>query len=205
MNDFLDNTNDFLKNSTAGKLLFYVAIIVVAVYFSFFSANNSNNLSDTSKEIVLPSTYSYTITVSMDDKIVTYTGTKDKLEDEFVKTVGEDSIQYRILDSDTIYRREDEDYILTNLDEIYDVLPYTYLNIDSINNYLNLSHKEEEEYRTYIKDIVLNSQNEEYVSIKTEDNKFIVDYSSLLKELNYDVQKCFVTFEYKEGKDNYEE
>lgn len=204
MNDFLDNTNDFLKNSSVGKLLFYIAIIGVAVYFSFFNTNNSNNLTDDSK-INLPSVYSYVMTVSKDDDVVTYNGTKDNLENDFVKTVGEENIQYRILDDDTIYRKEDEDYVLTNLDEIYDILPYSYLNIDSINNYLSLSHFEEEEYRTYIKDIVLNSQNEEYISIKKEDGKFIIDYSSLLKELNYDIQKCLVTFEYKEGRDNYGE
>ena len=86
--------------------------------------------------------------------------------------------------SNKYYIENNDNYILTNINKVYDIIDYEYLDIDNINNYLNNATLENGIYKVYLKDIILNNTSDKYITIKLLDNSVEIDYTYLLNTLN---------------------
>ena len=86
--------------------------------------------------------------------------------------------------SNKYYIENNDNYILTNINKVYDIIDYEYLDIDNINNYLNNATLENNIYKVYLKDIILNNTSDKYITIKLLDNSVEIDYTYLLNTLN---------------------
>ena len=91
-----------------------------------------------------------------------------------------------------VYKNNNDKYILTNINKVYDIIDYEYLDIDNINNYLNNATLENDIYKVYLKDIILNNTSNKYITIKLLDNSVEIDYTYLLNILNNSNYDTFI-------------
>lgn len=94
--------------------------------------------------------------------------------------------------SNKYYIENNDNYILTNINKVYDIIDYEYLDIDNINNYLNNATLENDIYKVYLKDIILNNTSDKYITIKLLDNSVEIDYTYLLNILNNSNYDTFI-------------
>ena len=94
--------------------------------------------------------------------------------------------------SNKYYVENNGNYILTNINKVYDIIDYEYLDIDNINNYLNNATLENNIYKVYLKDIILNNTSDKYITIKLLDNSVEIDYTYLLNTLNNSNYDTFI-------------
>lgn len=94
--------------------------------------------------------------------------------------------------SNKYYVENNGNYILTNINKVYDIIDYEYLDIDNINNYLNNATLENNIYKVYLKDIILNNTSDKYITIKLLDNSVEIDYTYLLNILNNSNYDTFI-------------
>ena len=94
--------------------------------------------------------------------------------------------------SNKYYVENNDKYILTNINKVYDIIDYEYLDIDNINNYLNNATLENDIYKVYLKDIILNNTSDKYITIKLLDNSVEIDYTYLLNILNNSNYDTFI-------------
>ena len=97
------------------------------------------------------------------------------------------------------YQLEDDTYILTTKDNIYDVINENYLNLSSINKYLEKSQNNNNQYLVYLKDIILGESSEDYFVILINNNKISIDYTPLMKHFNNSLKKFNVDITIIEG------
>ena len=109
---------------------------------------------------------------------------------------------------DYYYKKNEEDYILSPKDEIYDLISSNYIELNNLLEYINeasLDHvtnyssgKKESVYNLYLKDIILNNKTEDTVTINiTEENEILsinVDYTNLIKESDNTIKECKVNY-----------
>ena len=138
-----------VKLSGYGIFIFVVIFIIVFGQGSNSISNNDldNNIDKYKKNDIMFSkpdvnnfTYEIEIITEKDDlleKIYYYGRVLDTYE-ELIKKIGEKEYNYRIID-DKYYVLNNNNYILTINEDVYDILDYSYLNIDNINNYLSYS------------------------------------------------------------------
>ena len=173
-----------------------------------YDSNNLNN--DVSKEEVNAivfnkpevNNYAYEIEIftktnDIESKYYYYGKVLDAYE-ELVKTVDKKNYSYRIKDN-KYYVYNNDKYILTTEKDVYDILDYDYLNVDNINNYLSVSKLVNNEYRVYLKDIILENTSEDYISIIMNKTSIKIDYTKLINILeNKEYNSYVVNIEYKE-------
>ena len=197
MEDFIKKWKEDKKYQAKIKLILYgVFIILVVLYASTLNTNTPKEDKkeiDTPKEetttsiINFPSTYSFNITINLDDEIYEYYG--DKLEDvTFITKVGEPNTKYTYRNNE--YYLYGTETIVTEK-EVYDVIDRKYLDIDNINKYLNKANKYGEEYYVYLKDIIEDDDSDEYITITLGIDNINIDYTLLMKKLNGN-NKCTV-------------
>ena len=63
------------------------------------------------------------------------------------------------------------------------------MKLETINEYLKKSTKENNQYIIYLKDMILDSSSNEYISIILDENKINVDYTSLMKKFDNEFEK----------------
>ena len=88
--------------------------------------------------------------------------------------------------------------ILTTKDIIYDIVCPNCFDINSINEYLNKGIKENNNYKIYLKDIILAEKGDEYITITTDNNQIYADYTSLLQVFNNQIVKYTVNIKIEE-------
>ena len=86
-------------------------------------------------------------------------------------------------------------YVKTTKDEVYDIVNYNYINLESINTYLNKATNNNDQYLVYLKDIILGNNSEEYFVILVNNNKINIDYTPLMQEFNENIFKYTVDIE----------
>ena len=90
------------------------------------------------------------------------------------------------------YYLEDNDlYIKTTRDEVYDIVNYNYLNLANINTYLEKAEKHNNQFLIYLKDIILDNNSDNYFVIIINNNHINIDYTPLMKEFS-NIQKYLV-------------
>ena len=122
---------------------------------------------------------------------ITYNYSNNNNELLITKTNNDIVTNYKYI-SNKYYVENNDNYILTNINKVYDIIDYEYLDIDNINNYLNNATLENNIYKVYLKDIILNNTSDKYITIKLLDNSVEIDYTYLLNTLNNSNYDTFI-------------
>lgn len=122
---------------------------------------------------------------------ITYKYSSNNNELLITKTNNDIVTNYKYI-SNKYYVENNDKYILTNINKVYDIIDYEYLDIDNINNYLNHATLENDIYKVYLKDIILNNTSDKYITIKLLDNSVEIDYTYLLNILNNSNYDTFI-------------
>ena len=122
---------------------------------------------------------------------ITYKYSNNNNELLITKTNNDTVTNYKYI-SNKYYIENNDNYILTNINKVYDIIDYEYLDIDNINNYLNNATLENGIYKVYLKDIILNNTSDKYITIKLLDNNVEIDYTYLLNTLNNSNYDTFI-------------
>ena len=197
MDNFIKKWKSDKKYQAKIKLILYgIFIILVALYASTLNTNiPKEDKKENNKEeidtlvIAIPKEYHYNITIDLDDKVYKYYG--DKTRDNKTITKEADTVTNYIYQNDNYYIDDNGTYVITTREEVYDILSYNYLDINNINNYLKKSTKRDNQYLVYLKDIILDNDTDEYITIEVNDNNISIDYTSLMNKIN-NSERCLV-------------
>ena len=191
--------------------------VVIATTIAFVSrttiksdetSQNSNQVNenvdyDDISNIYIPEKYNYIINIEINEQKYQYNGQKDKQSENITKIVSEIKTDYKY-EAEQYYKYIDEEYILTTKEDVYDVVNYNYLQLETINEYLLKSENSHERYLVYLKDIILGNNTDEYITIEIAKDKLTkkqninVDYTLLDKNFNTYIEKYYIQIEIEE-------
>lgn len=212
MNDFIKKWNSDKKFKAAIKLLLYFLFFIVVAIYAVLSNKNASQI-DTEKNIEnneiinnqqqqnsiinLGDNYKYTATITINDEQIKYVYSKeqDLLNIKKIRNLIETNY---IIENNNYYIKENDNKILTTKDNIYDIVCPNCFDINSINEYLNKGIKENNNYKIYLKDIILAEKGDEYITITTDNNQIYADYTSLLQVFNNQIVKYTVNIKIEE-------
>ena len=212
MKDILDRMKEDSRYNAAIKLALYSLFVVFAMIFIIVSNLRNQALlkkygnvidneesSGTSYVIELPSDYSYIYRLVYNDKMITYSGNIDSGINKFSVTSSDDVKSYMFLNNN-YYLSDGDNLIKTSLEEVYNIIPYSYFNIETINTYIKKINDVDGKHVVYVKDIVDYVSNNEFISFEFGNNNIKIDYTNLLKLDHDDLNNCTLYFEY-DGKE----
>ena len=212
MNDFIKKWNSDKKFKAAIKLLLYFLFFIVVAIYAVSSNKNASQI-DTEKNIEnneiinnqqqqnsiinIGDNYKYTATITINDEQIKYVYSKeqDLLNIKKIRNIIETNY---IIENNNYYIKENDNKILTTKDNIYDIVCPNCFDINSINEYLNKGIKENNNYKIYLKDIILAEKGDEYITITTDNNQIYADYTSLLQVFNNQIVKYTVNIKIEE-------
>lgn len=142
-------------------------------------------------------------------KEISYTGKRYKNTKEIIKNNQIENTYYKI--NSRYYKKNNNEYESTKEEEIYDNLEKEYIELENIKEYIeasSLDHiteyssgKKEYVYHMRVKEIIKNYPEIDEIEINvTEENNIItikIDYISLMKVLDINIEECKVTYTYK--------
>lgn len=212
MNDFIKKWNSDKKFKAVIKLLLYFLFFIVVAIYAVSSNKNASQI-DTEKNIEnneiinnqqqqnsiinIGDNYKYTATITINDEQIKYIYSKeqDLLNIKKIRNIIETNY---IIENNNYYIKENDNKILTTKDNIYDIVCPNCFDINSINEYLNKGIKENNNYKIYLKDIILAEKGDEYITITTDNNQIYADYTSLLQVFNNQIVKYTVNIKIEE-------
>ena len=212
MNDFIKKWNSDKKFKAVIKLLLYFLFFIVVAIYAVSSNKNASQI-DTEKNIEnneiinnqqqqnsiinIGDNYKYTATITINDEQIKYVYSKeqDLLNIQKIRNLIETNY---IIENNNYYIKENDNKILTTKDNIYDIVCPNCFDINSINEYLNKGIKENNNYKIYLKDIILAEKGDEYITITTDNNQIYADYTSLLQVFNNQIVKYTVNIKIEE-------
>lgn len=212
MNDFIKKWNSDKKFKAVIKLLLYFLFFIVVAIYAVSSNKNASQI-DTEKNIEnneiinnqqqqnsiinIGDNYKYTATITINDEQIKYVYSKeqDLLNIKKIRNLIETNY---IIENNNYYIKENDNKILTTKDNIYDIVCPNCFDINSINEYLNEGIKENNNYKIYLKDIILAEKGDEYITITTDNNQIYADYTSLLQVFNNQIVKYTVNIKIEE-------
>lgn len=212
MNDFIKKWNSDKKFKAAIKLLLYFLFFIVVAIYAVLSNKNASQI-DTEKNIEnneiinnqqqknsiinLGDNYKYTATITINDEQIKYVYSKEQglLNIKKIRNLIETNY---IIENNNYYIKENDNKILTTKDNIYDIVCPNCFDINSINEYLNKGIKENNNYKIYLKDIILAEKGDKYITITTDNNQIYADYTSLLQVFNNQIVKYTVNIKIEE-------
>lgn len=186
------------KVKLSGYGIFVVLIIIILLFgqgevnndsYSDDIENNVDNnaLENISFEFPNNTNYKYEIELisrkNNIEEVVNYFGTVTLDNKELIKKSDDIINNYKIIDN-KYYKLNNNNYILTSIEEVYEINYNYFLDINSINNYLSLSKKDNNIYKVYIKDIILDSNSDKYIEITLKEYSISIDYTNLINILN---------------------
>lgn len=215
------NNLDNNRKSALFKLLIGLGFFIAIIIFTKFSGNSLNNVdSSTTTTTILPSSnvdktmlnkinkniyifnYSLKYISNKKENTVNYKGLVKDNETIILKTVNSDTKKYYINEK-KYYLIETEKNLEINEEVVFDNFNSKYFNLNDIYSYIEKGTLEWEtiykdkstirNYSVYLKDIILTSNNDDYISI-TIDNREVdmlkidVDYSKLFSNLYENVE-----------------
>lgn len=179
--------------------IFFLVVIVFARLLGSTSNNiENNNSAETSSFITkLEDNYEYDMLVTINENTYKYYG-KVLGNNSTINLETEDKKYSYYLMNKKYYALEEENYILTDEEEVYPYIDYRYLNIKTIKEYISIATKENNTYKVKIKNIIINADSEEYFTINIEegDKNIVIDYTPLLKIINKNINKVVVNITY---------
>ena len=212
MNDFMKKWNSDKKFKAKIKLLLYFLFFMVVAIYAVSSNKNASQI-DTEKNIEnneiinnqqqqnsiinIGDNYKYTATITINDEQIKYVYSKeqDLLNIKKIRNLIETNY---IIENNNYYIKENDNKILTTKDNIYNIVCPNCFDINSINEYLNKGIKENNNYKIYLKDIILAEKGDKYITITTDNNQIYADYTSLLQVFNNQIVKYTVNIKIEE-------
>lgn len=206
MNDFIENWNNKPKFKTKIKLSLYTLFVVFVAIFAVSNRTpieteeknkEPNNILQQQEQIAsieIPNEYSYKINITINEKKYQYTGIKT-LQRETIQKESNDTITKYIYENNQYYKEENESYILTTKEEVYDIVNYDYINLLTINEYLTKSSKQGNKHFVYLKDIILGNNSEDYITITINQNDITIDYTTFVNIFDKTIEKYLINIE----------
>lgn len=214
INDFLKKWHNDKKYQAKIKLLLYGIFILLATIYALSLNNNiqnENDNKDVEKDnlitdtknidiINIPDEYHYIINVVINDKTIEYSGNKTNNNITIMKKIDNNITNY-IYKNNDYYIENEGIYLKTTKEEVYDIVNINYINLNTINEYLKTSHKNNNQYIVYLKDIILENESDDYFIILVNDNEINIDYTPLEKIINNNIEKYKVHIKIEEYKE----
>lgn len=214
MKDFKEKWQNDQKFKVKIKLSLYVIFIVIVTIYAASLNSTSGNSSNVKNEsdnispsvptniINLSSEYTYTATIKIDDIIYKYTIAKTNEITNIIKEYQDIVENYQYTNNNYYKMQDNAEYVLTTSEEVWQNINSTYIDINTINTYLNKAKKENNQYIIYLKDIILGNTTNEYFIILVNSNKISIDYTPLVKQFNNNINNYEVNITILEGLKN---
>ncbi len=185
------------------ELILYAIFFIGVIIFVRVGNNISNNNINTSDNLFISQindNYSYDIKININDNNYEYIG-KVLGYNSTIEKKDSNTDEYFYKKNDKYYKLDqDNGYILSNKNDIYDVINYDYMDINNIKEYIKTSNNDNGIYKVKISDIILNSSSSDYITIKIDNinNTIEIDYTNLLKINDNNITKAIVTITYSD-------
>lgn len=185
------------------ELLLYVIFFISVIIFVRVGNNISNNNINTSDNLFISQindNYSYDIKININDNNYEYIG-KVLGYNSTIEKKDSNTDEYFYKKNDKYYKLDqDNGYILSNKNDIYDVINYDYMDINNIKEYIKISNNDNGIYKVKISDIILNSSSSDYITIKLYNinNTIEIDYTNLLRINDNNITKAIVNITYSD-------
>lgn len=183
------------------ELILYTIFFIGVIIFVRVGNNISNNNINTSDNLFISQindNYSYDIKININDNNYEYIG-KVLGYNSTIEKKDSNTDEYFYKKNDKYYKLDqDNGYILSNKNDIYDVINYDYMDINNIKEYIKTSNNDNGIYKVKISDIILNSSSSDYITIKIDNinNTIEIDYTNLLKINDSNITKAIVNITY---------
>ena len=183
------------------ELILYAMFFIGVIIFVRVGNNISNNNINTSDNLFISQindNYSYDIKININDNNYEYIG-KVLGYNSTIEKKDSNTDEYFYKKNDKYYKLDqDNGYILSNKNDIYDVINYDYMDINNIKEYIKTSNNDNGIYKVKISDIILNSSSSDYITIKIDNinNTIEIDYTNLLRINDNNITKAIVTITY---------
>lgn len=183
------------------ELILYAIFFIGVIIFVRVGNNISNNNINTSDNLFISQindNYSYDIKININDNNYEYIG-KVLGYNSTIEKKDSNTDEYFYKKNDKYYKLDqDNGYILSNKNDIYDIISYDYMDINNIKEYIKTSNNDNGIYKVKISDIILNSSSSDYITIKIDNinNTIEIDYTNLLRINDNNITKAIVTITY---------
>lgn len=183
------------------ELILYAIFFIGVIIFVRVGNNISNNNINTSDNLFISQindNYSYDTKVNINDNNYEYIG-KVLGYNSTIEKKDSNTDEYFYKKNDKYYKLDqDNGYILSNKNDIYDIINYDYMDINNIKEYIKTSNNDNGIYKVKISDIILNSSSSDYITIKLDNinNTIEIDYTNLLRINDNNITKAIVTITY---------
>lgn len=207
-NEKVDNKKINLKEKWNDKrerakieLILYAIFFIGVIIFVRVGNNISNNNINTSDNLFISQindNYSYDIKININDNNYEYIG-KVLGYNSTIEKKDSNTDEYFYKKNDKYYKLDqDNGYVLSNKNDIYDVINYDYMDINNIKEYIKTSNNDNGIYKVKISDIILNSSSSDYITIKIDNinNTIEIDYTNLLRINDNNITKAIVIITY---------
>lgn len=181
--------------------IFFIGVIIFTRLLGE-TTNSANNKDITNSETpsfveTIKDNYEYDIQIAKGEDIYHYYG-KVLGNNSTINLEKDDEVISYIKMNKKYYILDNGNYILTDEKEIYPYIDSRYLNINNIKEYIKIASKENNTYKVKISDIVLNSNEEAYLTINIEegDKNIIINYTQLFKVLEENAEEVTVNITY---------
>lgn len=189
MKEFIEKYRTDKKYKAKVQLSLYTIFVLIV---SIFAISGSRNVVPSDEKPTLKENYNYQININLNDNLYKYYGSKNNKEIIINKLSNEETVNYYSYKDDNYYKFENNTYVLTTEEEVYDIIEFNYLSLETINKYLSISTLTEDKNIVYLKDIIIGNNSEEYITIEKEENKYNIDYTELMKLFNNEIEKLTV-------------
>ena len=185
------------------ELILYTIFFIGVIIFVRVGNNISNNNINTSDNLFISQindNYSYDIKININDNNYEYIG-KVLGYNSTIEKKDSNTDEYFYKKNDKYYKLDqDNGYILSNKNDIYDVINYDYMDINNIKEYIKTSNNDNGIYKVKISDIILNSSSSDYITIKIDNinNTIEIDYTNLLRINDSNITKAIVNITYND-------
>ncbi len=195
MDQFMEKWHNDNKFRAKIKLLLYgIFIIIVTIYaISLNKQDEASNQIDDEAEtnvyaLAIPEQYNYQIDITIDDKTYQYNGIKTS-DNMTINKISDGITTNYVYENNEYYVKDNDLFVKTTKDEVYDIINYNYISFDSIREYLAKATKNGNQYLVYLKDIILGNDSDEYFVMLISDNDISIDYTPLMKQLDSNLEK----------------
>lgn len=185
------------------ELLLYVIFFISVIIFVRVGNNISNNNINTSDNLFISQindNYSYDIKININDNNYEYIG-KVLGYNSTIEKKDSNTDEYFYKKNDKYYKLDqDNGYVLSNENDIYNIISYDYMDINNIKEYIKTSNNDNGIYKVKISDIILNSSSSDYITIKLDNinNTIEIDYTNLLRINDNNITKAIVNITYSD-------
>ena len=185
------------------ELILYAIFFIGVIIFVRVGNNISNNNINTSDNLFISQindNYSYDIKININDNNYEYIG-KVLGYNSTIEKKDSNTDEYFYKKNDKYYKLDqDNGYILSNKNDIYDIINYDYMDINNIKEYIKTSNNDNGIYKVKISDIILNSSSSDYITIKIDNinNTIEIDYTNLLRINDNNITNAIVTITYSD-------